>query len=70
MNARSLATTTWSSAEGEEDTVPNSNYDGLPAAASFEQSIVLAQLIILRDLERRAEIRQEAEKPGPDLRAA
>ena len=32
-----------------------SNYNGLPAAASVEQSIVLAQLLILRDLERRAQ---------------
>lgn len=31
------------------------NYDGLPAAATVEQAIVLAQLIILRDLERRAQ---------------
>ena len=29
------------------------NYDGLPAAASVEQAIVLAQLLIVRDLERR-----------------
>jgi hypothetical protein len=29
-------------------------YDGLPAAASVEQAIVLAQLLILRDLDRRA----------------
>jgi hypothetical protein len=38
------------------------NYDGLPAAASVEQAIVLAQLIIRRDLERRA---QSAE-PRPE----
>lgn len=31
------------------------NYPGLPAAATVEQSIVLAQLLILRDLERRAQ---------------
>jgi hypothetical protein len=30
------------------------NYPGLPAAASVEQSIILAQLLILRDVERRA----------------
>jgi hypothetical protein len=30
------------------------NYDCLPAAASVEQAIALAQLIILRDLERKA----------------
>jgi hypothetical protein len=54
-----------------EDTVPHNSYDGLPAAASVEQSIVLAQLIILRDLERRQEvIREETEKPAPELRAA
>jgi hypothetical protein len=47
------------------------NYDGLPAAASVEQSIVLAQLIIRKDLERRAEEkRAEAEKAGTVLRAA
>jgi hypothetical protein len=40
------------------------NYDGLPAAASVEQSIVLAQLLILRDLERRAQ--QLAEKTETD----
>jgi hypothetical protein len=37
---------------------PN-NYDGLPAAASFEQAIILAQLLILRDLERRAQFAQD-----------
>jgi hypothetical protein len=31
------------------------NYHGLPAAASVEQAIVLAQLLILRDLERQAQ---------------
>jgi hypothetical protein len=31
------------------------NYQGLPAAASIEQAIMLAQLLILRDLERQAE---------------
>src|SRR3954470_20464683 len=35
-----------------EDAMSRNNYDGLPAAANFEQSIILAQLIILRDLER------------------
>ena len=30
------------------------NYDGLPPAGSVEQAIILAQLLILRDLERRA----------------
>jgi hypothetical protein len=39
------------------------NYDGLPAAASVEQSIVMAQLIIVRDLERRAKL--IAEQTGP-----
>jgi hypothetical protein len=49
---------------------PN-NYDGLPAAKSVEQSIVLAQLLILRDLERRAErVRADVEKTTPDRRAA
>ena len=31
------------------------NYPGLPAAPTVEQAIVLAQLLILRDLERRAQ---------------
>ena len=39
------------------------NYVGLPPAASVEQSIVLAQLIILRDLERRA---RAAAEPAVD----
>jgi len=30
------------------------HYEGLPAAATMQQSIILAQLQILRDLERRA----------------
>lgn len=30
------------------------NYHGLPAAASVEQAIVLAQLLIARELARRA----------------
>ncbi len=30
------------------------HYEGLPAAANMQQSIILAQLQILRDLERRA----------------
>jgi hypothetical protein len=29
------------------------HYEGLPAAATMQQSIILAQLQILRDLERR-----------------
>jgi hypothetical protein len=29
-------------------------YPGLPAAATVEQAIVLAQLLIMRDLERKA----------------
>ena len=43
------------------------NYDGFPAAASVEQAIVVAQLIIRRDLERRA---QSAAQPpdSPDGR--
>jgi hypothetical protein len=33
-------------------------YRGFPAAASVEQAIVLAQLLILKDLERRAPRRE------------
>jgi hypothetical protein len=47
------------------------NYDGLPAAASVEQSIVLAQLLILRDLERRArELAEKTETGEHELRPA
>jgi hypothetical protein len=47
------------------------NYEGLPAAASVEQSIVLAQIIIRRDLERRAEEkRAEPQNAATTLRAA
>jgi hypothetical protein len=37
---------------GQERTMEK-HYEGLPAAASMQQSIILAQLQILRDLERR-----------------
>ena len=37
---------------GQERTVAK-RYEGLPAAANMQQSIILAQLHILRDLERR-----------------
>ena len=40
------------------------HYDGLPAAKSVEQSIALAQLLILRDLERRAKVNQD--KPSQE----
>jgi hypothetical protein len=47
------------------------NYDGLPAATSFEQAIVLAQLIILRDLERKAQrTSEQAERVEHELRPA
>ena len=39
-------------------------YRGFPAAASVEQAIVLAQLLILRDLERRARGMPERSEPG------
>jgi hypothetical protein len=42
-----------------EGTMPH-KYHGLPAAASVEQAIILAQLLILKDLERRA--------PPPEVR--
>jgi hypothetical protein len=38
-------------------------YHGLPAAASVEQAIVLAQLLILKDLERRAP--RQDDRPDP-----
>jgi hypothetical protein len=51
--------------------MPHNNYDGLPAASSVEQSIVLAQLLILRDLEERAKrIVQETTRVEADLRPA
>jgi hypothetical protein len=40
------------------------NYDGLPAATSVEQSIVVAQLLILRDLERR--VKPSQDQPTPE----
>ena len=47
------------------------NYDGLPAAATVEQAIVLAQLIILRDLERKAQrAAEQAEPVERELRPA
>ena len=48
------------------------HYDGLPAAKSVEQSIVLAQLLILRDLERRVQINPVPPTPerAGDLRPA
>ena len=47
------------------------NYQGLPAAATVEQAIVLAQLIILRDLERQARQSPEPSKSvDPEKRAA
>ena len=51
------------------------NYDGFPAAASVEQAIALAQLIIRRDLERRAQQlkadgRATDRPPEPDRKAA
>jgi hypothetical protein len=40
------------------------NYHGLPAAATVQQAIVLAQLLIVRDLERRTTAIPERSKPG------
>jgi hypothetical protein len=40
------------------------HYQGLPAAANVEQAIILAQLLIRRDLERRAQyIQDRPERP-------
>ena len=47
---------------GMEGTMPH-KYHGLPAAASVEQAIVLAQLLILKDLERRAP--RPEDRPDP-----
>ena len=45
--------------------------DGLPAAGSFEQAIVLAQLMILRDLERKAKkIAEQPTSPERELKPA
>ena len=50
------------------DDVRVPQYSGLPAAASFEQAIILAQLLIMRDLERRARLLQaQTENPPPAL---
>jgi hypothetical protein len=46
-------------------------YRGLPAAASVEQAIVLAQLLILKDLERRAPRLPDRPDPvEPEIRPA
>ncbi|HZI77385.1 MAG TPA: hypothetical protein VFD73_25755, partial [Gemmatimonadales bacterium] len=56
--------------QGVEDSM-HQNYDGLPAAASVEQAIVLAQLLILRDLERKAQRAAEQDQPAErELRPA
>jgi hypothetical protein len=55
----------------EDDDRSRPPYAGLPAAANVEQAIVLAQRLILRDLERRA--RRLSETPdleGDSRRAA
>lgn len=39
-------------------------YQGLPPARSVEQAIVLAQLLIARDLEQRATLRAQEGKAG------
>ena len=56
------------------ETAPNfeiPEYRGLPAAASVEQAIVLAQLLILKDLERRAPRLPDRPDPGePEIRPA
>jgi hypothetical protein len=46
-------------------------YRGFPAAASVEQAIVLAQLLILKDLERRAlRLRDRPDPAEPEIRPA
>jgi hypothetical protein len=40
-----------------EDYTVRSNYEGLPAAGSVEQAIALAQLQILRQIERQRQVR-------------
>jgi hypothetical protein len=40
------------------------NYEGLPAAGSMEQAIILAQLLILRDLDRRARLIPRSTNPA------
>ena len=63
VNIRTLESGTWSpglrEAQGKGGTMQyyeysDYEYRGLPAAPSIEQAILLAQLLILRDLERRA----------------
>ena len=41
-------------------------YRGLPAARSVEEAIVLAQLLIKRDLERRVALEALEAQPSPD----
>ena len=47
----SLAVMTHTRFSSSEDTLMTALYSGLPAAASVEQSIILAQLELLRRLE-------------------
>jgi hypothetical protein len=42
--------------------VMRQNYQGLPAAASVEQAIILAQLLILKDLERRRALEAQTQQ--------
>jgi hypothetical protein len=48
-----------------------SKYHGLPAAASVEQAIIVAQRLILKDLERRAPRHDDRPDPAePEIRPA
>jgi hypothetical protein len=68
---RSVTRRSWSLEGPVAEDIMSKNYDGLPAAANVEQAIVLAQLMILRDLERRAKlIKQQTAPVQLDLRPA
>lgn len=45
-------------------------YEGLPAAVNVEQAIILAQLMIRRDLERRAQSTQDRPESPEHLKLA
>jgi hypothetical protein len=55
---------------GREGTMQQ-EYHGLPAARSVEQAIVLAQLLILKDLERKTPRHPDRPEPtDPEIRPA
>ncbi len=57
MSPEAAITGSAESHPSSEDYTVRSNYEGLPAAGSVEQAIALAQLQILRQIERQRQVR-------------